>query len=227
MRPVLSPVMEIVQTAASVDLAGVAALAFTSANGVRALAAADMDERRAKDILAFAVGRATEAAARAAGFARVETADGDVGSLAALIAGHHRANAFEGDVLHVAGTDRAGDLVALLKAEAAPARREAIYKARALPELSGAARAALAAAQEGRARVLVAFFSPRSARLFLAQAGRTDVLPALASAEALCLSAAVADSARDATWREIHVAETQTSESLVALAAEAIGRFPA
>ena len=63
------------------DLTGVAALAFTSANGVAAFAALTPDRSRP----VFTVGDATAQAARAAGFARVESAGGDLDRLAALI----------------------------------------------------------------------------------------------------------------------------------------------
>ena len=61
-----------------VDLGGVAALAFTSANGVRAFA--DICAERA--IRVFAVGAATAQAARASGFKLVLSADGNVEALA-------------------------------------------------------------------------------------------------------------------------------------------------
>ena len=61
-----------------VDLSGIAALAFTSANGVRAFA--DLSGERSLRV--FAVGAATAQAARAAGFKLVLSADGDVEALA-------------------------------------------------------------------------------------------------------------------------------------------------
>src|SRR4051812_12438776 len=60
-----------------IDLIGVAALAFTSANGVRAFA--DLSPER--QIRVFAVGSTTAQAARAAGFRLVLSADGDVEAL--------------------------------------------------------------------------------------------------------------------------------------------------
>ncbi|HET6969964.1 MAG TPA: uroporphyrinogen-III synthase, partial [Phenylobacterium sp.] len=61
-----------------VDLRGVAALAFTSANGVRAFA----DVSGERNLKVFALGAATAQAARAAGFKSVLSADGDVEALA-------------------------------------------------------------------------------------------------------------------------------------------------
>lgn len=65
----------------AVELSGVAALAFTSPNGVDAF----MRNSARRDLPVFAVGPATAAAARAAGFAQVTSADGDGAALARLI----------------------------------------------------------------------------------------------------------------------------------------------
>ena len=86
---------------AVVDLTGVAALAFTSANGVRAFAERS-GERRLK---VFAVGAATAQAAQAAGFSTVLSADGDVEALAEGIAA--RRNELRGVVLHPGASEPA------------------------------------------------------------------------------------------------------------------------
>jgi uroporphyrinogen-III synthase len=71
-------VLEVRALAPVIALAGVHALAFTSANAVRAFAG--LEARR--DLPVFAVGGATAEAARAAGFGAVEDAAGDVQALA-------------------------------------------------------------------------------------------------------------------------------------------------
>lgn len=63
------------------DLEGFGALAFTSRNGVSAFA--NLTPRRDRRV--FTVGEATAQAAREAGFSDVQTADGAVDDLAALI----------------------------------------------------------------------------------------------------------------------------------------------
>ncbi|MGH6996603.1 MAG: uroporphyrinogen-III synthase, partial [Phenylobacterium sp.] len=77
-----------------VDLTGVKALAFTSANGLRAFAQACAD----RSLQVFAVGAATAQAAREVGFRRVLSADGDVAALAEGIAA--RRAEIGGAVLH-------------------------------------------------------------------------------------------------------------------------------
>lgn len=146
------------------------ALAFTSANGVRALRAQwQAQGTRADEVAAwrqlpvFAVGAQTAAAAQAAGFATIHQATGEVTALAALIAAHHAAAL---PVLHIAGRHRAGDLAALLDEKAVPAQRAVLYHAAAAEAFTDAARAALC---DGDAPIdAVLLYSQRSAAIFLA-----------------------------------------------------------
>jgi uroporphyrinogen-III synthase len=104
------------------DLYGVGALAFTSANGVRAFAEA----RPERDLKVFAVGRATAEAARAARFRSVLSTDGNVETLAAGIAARRRE--INGAVLLPGAAELAGDLVGLLQAQDIEARRLVVYE---------------------------------------------------------------------------------------------------
>jgi uroporphyrinogen-III synthase len=105
-----------------IDLSGVAALAFTSANGVRCFA--DISPERA--IRVFAVGAATAQAARAAGFKLVLSADGDVEALAEGIG--QRRGELRGAVLHPGAVDLAGDLAGALERQGVEARRLTLYE---------------------------------------------------------------------------------------------------
>ncbi len=109
-------------TGVRVDLSGVAALAFTSANGVRAFA----DICGERSLRVFAVGVATAQAARKAGFRAVLSADGDVGALVNGIAS--RRKELIGTVLHPGALEVAGDLVGGLEAQGVPARTLALYE---------------------------------------------------------------------------------------------------
>lgn len=108
----------------AIDLAGVAALAFTSANGVRAFA----DKSGDRNLKVFAVGGATAQAARQAGFRSVLSTDGDVEALAQGIAA--RRGELKGAVLHAGAADLAGDLVGALEGQAIAARRLTLYETR-------------------------------------------------------------------------------------------------
>ncbi|MBK0399911.1 uroporphyrinogen-III synthase [Limibaculum sp. M0105] len=147
------PLTEIRMTGAAAEPpAGTDALLFTSANGVAAFAAGSAR----RDLPALCVGPRTAAAAREAGFARVESADGDAAALARLAAAHGARRMF-----HPHGRDRAGDL----KADLAPlgiAVEEAIlYAAEEVADIPAPVRAAL---DEGRTAVITAW-SPRNAAI--------------------------------------------------------------
>lgn len=174
-EPVVEPLLEIRDRPWTAELADVGALAFTSRNGVAAFARAS----DVRDLPAFAVGDATAAAARQAGFRRVESAEGAVDDLAALIAG--RRDAFDGVLLHPAASEPAGDLAAPLARARIAVRTATVYES--LPRAPDAS--ALAALDQAQAVLL---HSPKAARALAAiLAGR-----ALPQLRALCLSPAVA-----------------------------------
>lgn len=104
------------------DLHDVRAIAFTSANGVRAFAAASPE----RDFRVFCVGAATAVEAKSAGFRSVLAGDGDVAALAQRIA--TRALELRGGVvLHPGAAHPAGDLVGVLKKAGIEARGVPLY----------------------------------------------------------------------------------------------------
>lgn len=105
-----------------ISLVGVAALAFTSANGVRAFAARSGD----RSLKVFAVGAATALAARAAGFKTVLSADGDVEALADGIG--LRRSELKGVILHPSAAEPAGDLTGALEKHGVAARQVILYE---------------------------------------------------------------------------------------------------
>lgn len=104
-----------------VDLAGVGALAFTSANGLRAFTRFTAD----RSLPVFAVGAATAQAARQAGFKQVLSADGDVAALARGIAS--RRAEIDGVVLHPGAAELAGDLAGALEQARVEVRALTLY----------------------------------------------------------------------------------------------------
>jgi uroporphyrinogen-III synthase len=119
---VVEPLFEVLDRAAELDLSEVGALAFTSANAVRALVHRTTD----RTLRVFAVGDATALAARTAGFRNVLSTRGDVSSLVEGIASRKRD--LVGPVLHPGGADLAGDLVGDLNAAGVPARSVTLYE---------------------------------------------------------------------------------------------------
>lgn len=170
--PIVDPLLEVAPLEASIDLAGVSALAFTSANGVEAFSRLSGE----RTLPVFAVGRATARAAAEAGFATVSSAEGDVEDLADLIAATQ-----PGSVLWAGAREPAGDLVALLRARGVAARGAAVYQT-----VERAPSAETLARLDDALTVLV--HSPRAARA-LAAIVRSRPAPTL---RVLCLSEAVA-----------------------------------
>ena len=205
--PVLAPVMRIEIASAKINLGEVSALAFTSANGVRAFAA----NSARRDLSVFAVGPVTAEAANAAGFEKISAAGGDIESLASHIASERGLT--QKGVLHIAGGNRAGDLEALLKEQGVAARRQTLYEAVAMETLSPEAIAVMA----GKSDLWVTLFSPRTAMLFLNLAEMAGLKAQLATMRAACLSKAVADAASRGQWAEVKVAPDRTAMGVLRL----------
>jgi len=133
----VAPLLEVRATGSGpLDVADVSALAFTSANAVRAFAG----RMSAPDLPAFAVGPATAQAARQAGFTRVIASDAGVADLAMVILAER--GAFAGTVLHPGARELAGDLVGALRAGGLQARTLVLYETRPR-RLSAGERAAI------------------------------------------------------------------------------------
>jgi uroporphyrinogen-III synthase len=127
-EPLVAPLLATRRVdAATIDLEGVGALAFTSANGVRAFAELSGE----RSLRVYAVGAATAQAARQAGFRSVLSTEGGVEALAVGIAA--RANELGGAVLHPGAAELAGDLVGALEAQKVPARRLVLYETKPQP----------------------------------------------------------------------------------------------
>lgn len=189
------------------DLTGIQALAFTSANGARA--AARRTSERAIPVVA--VGPTTAAEARTLGFANVSESSGEgVDGLSRHILATLKPAA--GSILHPTGTVTAGDLKASLTAAGFAARTERIYEAHAAESLSGALTAELAASLVDT----VTFFSPRTATLFATLTEAENLASACRSMMAVALSAAVANALQPLAFREIRIAAEPTAEAMLA-----------
>lgn len=176
------------------------ALIFTSVNGVAAWA--DLSPGRAA--LVLTVGAATAEAARAAGFASVRSADGDIDALAALILTDP---ALKGaHLLHPAAETPAGDLGSLIGGHA---RLETLPVYRAVE--TGAA------PPEAFEAVLI--HSPRAARALSAALPPDAVRGRIACA----ISANAAAPLADVPFAEVRIAASPDEASLLAC----LGKPPA
>jgi len=207
----IDPVIEILphEDAQLPKLDEMQALLLTSANGVRALDRLLGPPPAARQIPLFAVGPASAEAARQAGFQNVQSADGDVGALAALAKA--RLDPAGRPLLHVAGSAVAGDLAGMLERHGFDVHRARMYEARMSAQLSPGTQQALA---EGKID-MVLFFSPRSARGFVKLTRAAAIDSALAQVTAICLSAQVAEVAAEVTWRRVRTAPEPEQAALL------------
>ncbi len=214
LEPVIEPLIEIrLLDGPPLVLDGVQALLLTSANGARALAR--RTERR--DMAVYAVGDATALVARDSGFSNVSSAGGNVDALADLV--KDRLDPTKGILIHVAGTEVAGDLAGQLSAGGFICRREVFYavdpsRALSLPTV--------AAIKEGRIDVALAY-SPRTAETLASLLRKARLVRDCRAIELLCLSPAVADAAHDIPWRSVAVAAEPTQEALLKLVEDRAG----
>ena len=193
-------------------LEGAQAVLFTSANGVRAFAAASAR----RDLPAFAVGDATAQAARDAGFAEVASAGGDAADLAALV--RQRLKPEDGALVHAAARENAGDLAGALAVAGFELRPALLYEALPAERLSGETVSMLAAGEVA----LALFFSPRTGGLFVRLASAAGLEPACRTMAAVVLSPAVAAALEPLAWRAVHVAEAPTLTALLAATDRAV-----
>ncbi len=199
----VEPLLTIVPRAIALDLTGVRGVLLTSANGARVLAG--LTPRR--DLPAFCVGPHTAEVARAAGFASVHMALGDVTALAALVCQQLRPD--PAPLLHVAARAVAGDLAGLLSAAGFVVQRVIAYDAIPATALTAPTVAELTAGLIEAAF----FYSPRTLETFTTLAERADLREACGSITAYCLSEAVAE--RGAGWFKDYLWPPRPSEEIL------------
>ena len=186
-QPVVAPLLAVRRIAqAAPDLTGIAALAFTSRNGVEAFAG--LSGERALPV--FAVGDATADAARGAGFEDVRSAGGALEDLARLLC-----EEAHGAVLVPGALAPAGDL---------PARLAGRVEARTLPVYE----AAPTGAPAPRAFDAVLVQSPRGAQALAA-------LGPFAGQVAVAISQAAAAPLTDASGLDVRVAQRPDEPALL------------
>ena len=203
----IAPVLQIEPLSVDMpDIADDETVLLTSANGARALARASEN----RDCRVLAVGDATAAAARAAGFSDVTSAERDSDALTRLAI--DRAGAEKGRVLHITGSHVAGDMEGSLTAAGLSYRRVVLYEARPAETLPAIVEAALSSGGVDG----VVLYSPRSAKVLRELLAAAVLGDARQEMTAYCLSGAVAKAAGEG-WQRVAVAAAPDTESLLAL----------
>ncbi|WP_366658147.1 uroporphyrinogen-III synthase [Fodinicurvata sp. EGI_FJ10296] len=215
-RPLISPALAIVPLTPPAVTERIDGVIFTSRNGVRFGAQLAPD----RSLRVFAVGEATAEEARRAGFTNVLAADGDVQSVAALIADTLAPSGRTDPLrlLHPAGAHRAGDLDRMLSASGIRVDSVSAYTAEPATGLSEEAYGSLV---DGTvAGVLL--FSPRTAALIAHLVTASGMDDRLRGVYAVCLSGNVADQIRHLPWRNVVVARARSTEAVL----DAVSHLP-
>ena len=195
------PLTQIVPTVMALKLPpATGGLLFTSANGVRALAA--LVERR--DLPALCVGKATADAARKAGFRDCFSANGDAGALADLA----RRSGLN-DLFHPRGHDAAGDLKGWLAETGQRVTEAVLYRA----QETGAPPAQVGALLNCGKIALVTIWSRRSAAVLADYLA--DVGSVLHSTDLLAISPAAAEPLRKSGFRRVLVAKAPDGAAML------------
>ncbi len=209
-RPLVAPLLSIVFSDEEPDLAEIKGLLFTSANGVRAFANASGD----RTLPVYAVGPRSAEVARETGFTSVSVAGGNVDLLADHVAASRSPS--DGMLLHIAGTERAGDLVQALEKHGFAVRRQVFYSAEAATELPEDVLHAL----QTRTLDACAIFSPRTASLIVSLVKKAGLEDSLKHVTALCLSDNVSTNASALNWCTRVVSSKPDGEAMLQLIRE-------
>lgn len=199
--PVVAPLLA-VEARAGVSPGRADAVLVTSGNALPAL-------RGMEAVPLLAVGDATAARARAAGFASVWSANGDASDLLALAGRRCRPGA---SLLLASGAGQGAELARALRGAGFRVRRRVAYAARPVPAMPDAAVWAL---EGGKVRAAL-FLSADTARAF-ARLLPPALRPALAGVDALAIGPPVGAALAALPWRRVQVSLTPTLDGLLTL----------
>lgn len=212
-RATVAPLLDIALETPAIDPDGAQALVLTSRNAVRALVQHPQRDRLTA-LPVFAVGTATAAAARKAGFQVALTGGSNGAALADLIA--TSIDPRQGDLIHLSGETIAFDLAAALVPRGFRVRRIVVYRSMAVAALPEAVRGDLAA---GRFDAVI-LMSPRTARTWIDRISSPELADLARRLIHLCLSDAVATPVRAFGCAHVRVASQPNSEEILALAGQ-------
>jgi uroporphyrinogen-III synthase len=204
LRPIVAPLTTIQHLLADLP-PDAAAVLITSGNAVDSLPA----WANARPV--FAVGDATAARARAAGFPHVLSANGDTTDLAALV--HRTLPPQLGQLLLLTGKGQGAALTDLLHAQQRDVAVREVYETVAVPTLPAPAAAALRDA-DLRAAML---FSAEAARHFVRLVTTAGLEASTQNTDACAISPATGVALEALRWRRIRIASRPNQEEMLAL----------
>ena len=206
LRPVMAPVLEIRSLPCHLPPAArLQAIVTASGNAFPALPS------NYHRLPLLAVGETTASRARAAGFSRVTSADGDARMLAALAG--QTCDIQAAPLLLVTGRGQGAALAADLRVRGFRVIRRAVYAAMPVLTLPEAARQALAGGDVAAAM----FFSAETARHCVQLIRRARLHEAVRTVDALAIGQPAALALKVLPWRRIRVAARPTQDAMLAL----------
>jgi len=204
LRPIVAPLLTIQPMPSNLPQ-DAAAVLITSGNAVDSLPA----WARARPV--FAVGDATAARARAAGFADVYSAGRDAADLAALV--QLGLPARSGELLLLTGKGQGSALTSLLQAQRRDVIVREVYEAVAVPRLPAQAAEAL----QGDDLRAALFFSAETARKFVQLVTAAGLEASVQKTDACAISPATGMALEAFGWRRIRIAARPTQDDMLAL----------
>ncbi|UYQ72407.1 uroporphyrinogen-III synthase [Pelagibacterium flavum] len=208
--PIVAPMLEERFTGIPLpDASGFAAVALTSANGVRALAAHPQGEAFST-LRVYAVGEHTASEARAAGFENVSAAEGTLADLSRAIIADRPA----GKIFYPAAHHQSGDLAGLLAEAGITVDMRVLYEMHAATMLPPGLAERLATGKIDGA----VFYSRRTAAIFAGLIASRDYQALRRSLYCLCLSENVAQPLIENHFLRIGLADYPSHEAMMTLA---------
>jgi uroporphyrinogen-III synthase len=206
LRPVMAPVLEIrILSTRLPPAARLQAIVMASGNAIPAVPS------NYHRLPLLAVGNTTDSRARAAGFSRVTSADGDARALAALA--YRTCDIHGAPLLLATGRNQGAVLAADLRGRGFRVIRRAVYAAMPVPALPDVARQAL----EGGDVTAALFFSAETARHCVQLIRRARLHEAVRTVDALAIGQPAAMALKVLPWRRIRVAARPTQDAMLAL----------
>jgi uroporphyrinogen-III synthase len=205
LRPVMAPLLVVRRLPGDLPR-DAAAVLITSGNAVESLPG------WARDRPVFAVGDATAARARHAGWPTVHSAGGDAADLAALVDRMLPADA-PGGLLLLTGKGQGHALADRLRARQRQVIRREVYEAAPVPTLPVSAAAAL---RGGELRAVL-IFSAETGRQFVRLVAADGLETSVCNADACAISQAAGVALEPLPWRRIRIAVRPTQDDMLAL----------
>ena len=204
LRPIVAPLLTIRHVPAELPQ-DAAAVLLTSGNAVNSLPA----WARARPV--FAVGDATAARARTAGFAEVYSAGGNAADLATLV--QRALPPQSGELLLLTGKGQGTALASLLLAQRRDVIVREVYEAVAVPRLPPPAAEAL----QGDNLRAALLFSAETARQFVRLVTAAGLEASVQNTDACAISPTTGVALEILRWRRIRIAARPTQDDMLAL----------